>query len=84
MPGSPKRFVYVLESVVTPGRHYVGLTANVSKRLDAHNAGMSPYSARFRPWRLRVAIEFSEESGAVAFEKHLKSPSGRAFAKRHF
>lgn len=37
----PKRFVYVLRSVLDPAQHYVGLTADVSARLDAHNAGLS-------------------------------------------
>jgi hypothetical protein len=29
-------------------------------------------------------MEFSTERDAMAFEKYLKSGSGRAFAKRHF
>jgi len=84
MSEQPKRFVYVLENLKATARHYVGLTSNVPRRLAAHNAGTSLYSARYRPWRLRVAIEFADASGAAAFEKHLKTPSGRAFAKRHF
>jgi len=31
-----------------------------------------------------VSLEFSNETRAVAFEKYLKSASGRAFAKKHF
>ena len=34
--------------------------------------------------RSYVSIEFPSEQKAVAFEKYLKSGSGRAFAKRHF
>jgi putative endonuclease len=37
-----------------------------------------------RPWRLRTYIAFSDEKCARAFEKYLKSGSGRAFAKKHF
>jgi len=37
-----------------------------------------------RPWQLVAAIEFANEQSALAFEKYLKSGSGRAFAKRHF
>jgi hypothetical protein len=37
-----------------------------------------------RPWDLVAVIEFTNEASAVAFEKYLKSGSGRAFAKRHF
>jgi hypothetical protein len=31
-----------------------------------------------------TTIEFANQVSAVAFEKYLKSGSGRAFAKRHF
>ena len=42
--GSPsKRFVYVLRSIHEPGRHYVGLTADVRRRLAWHNAGQSAH-----------------------------------------
>ena len=77
-----KRFVYLLRS--HDGRPYMGLTSNVPARLGFHNAGMSPHTARHRPWELVVTIEFAAEEHAVRFEKYLKTGSGRAFAKRHF
>jgi putative endonuclease len=84
MEPSSKRFVYVLRSDRDQGRHYVGLTANVPKRLQCHNARQSLHTARNRPWRLLVSLEFMDEQAATRFEKYLKSGSGRAFAKRHF
>ena len=36
-----KRFVYVLESRKDPARHYVGLTSDVTTRVDVHNAEFS-------------------------------------------
>jgi len=33
---------------------------------------------------LHVVIEFSDEKRAIRFERHLKSGSGRVFARRHF
>lgn len=77
-------FVYVLRSDVDAARHYVGLTANVTNRIVAHNAGQSVHTARNRPWSLVVSIEFRNERIARRFEHYLKSGSGRAFAKRHF
>jgi predicted GIY-YIG superfamily endonuclease len=82
--GMPKRFVYVLRSLAHPDRRYVGLTSDFARRLEQHNAGLSPFTARHRPWSMTVCIEFSEEHRAAAFERYLKSPSGRAFARRHF
>jgi hypothetical protein len=43
-----------------------------------------PHTAKYRPWRQHVVVEFSTEVAAVAFERYLKSGSGRAFAERHF
>jgi len=76
-------WVYVLRSVSDPGCYYTGLTANLKSRLAAHNAGRCRHTTRFRPWRLDLAIGFSDAPRAVKFEKYLKSGSGVAFAKRH-
>jgi putative endonuclease len=84
MKGIGKRFVYVLRSEQDPERHYVGLTADVERRLHWHNAGPSGYTAVHRPWSVVVVVEFLDERTAVSFERYLKSGSGRAFAKRHF
>ena len=70
------------ESVEHPDESYVGLTDNLKARLAAHNAGHSPHTAKFKPWRLVTYIAFSDEAKAVAFERYLKSASGRAFAKK--
>ena len=80
----PRRFVYVLESVTDPDRHYVGLTADVCKRLHMHNDMCAIHTSKFAPWRLLVAMEFADVDHAVRFEKFLKTGSGRAFARRHF
>jgi putative endonuclease len=77
-------FVYVLRSTRSPGRYYVGLTSDVLRRLATHNSGGSKHTQLLRPWELVVSLEFSSEASAVAFERYLKSGSGRAFAKRHF
>jgi putative endonuclease len=82
--GNGKRFVYVLRSERHPGRHYVGLTADVAKRLEGHNAGQNDHTARERPWSVVVSVEVRTEKAAIRFEKYLKSASGRATAKRHF
>lgn len=65
-------------------RFYTGITTDVSARITWHNAGRCAHTAKHRPWELVVAIEFANEDRALAFERYLKSGSGRAFAKRHF
>jgi putative endonuclease len=75
------KYVYLLESL--DGEHfYVGIADNVRARLIKHNAGEVPHTSKYRPWRVRTYIAFTDEKLAIAFEKYLKSGSGRAFAKR--
>jgi putative endonuclease len=84
MHGIEKRIVYILRSNADQSRHYVGITNDMSTRLDWHNHGPSGYTLSHRPWSLVVSMEFPNEREVVRFEKYLKSGSGRAFAKRHF
>ena len=78
------KYVYLLGSGSRPDKTYIGLTENLEDRLKAHNEGSSAHTARFRPWKLEVAIAFRQDENAESFEEYLKSGSGRAFAKRHF
>ena len=80
----PKRVVYILKSTADPDAYYVGLTSDIQARLTAHNAGLSPHTSSFRPWKALVVIEFDEEKPAAEFERYLKTGSGREFARRHF
>jgi len=43
-----------------------------------------PHTSKFLPWRIETAIAFRDKTKAAAFEKYLKSQSGRAFAGKHF
>ena len=79
----PQTIVYVLKNNDVPPRYYTGLTSHLPTRLDAHNAGRVPHTARGKPWHIDVAIQFADEPRAIAFEKYLKSGSGCAFAQRH-
>jgi len=77
------RIVYVIESESDPTRYYIGLTADLARRIEAHNTGRSRYTRSFRPLRLVVRVEFAMADRAVQFERYLKSHSGRAFLSRH-
>jgi len=52
--------------------------------MQDHNEGRSPHTKKFRPSILVAYFAFAQEKMAVAFEKYLKSASGRAFIRRHF
>ena len=74
--------VYLLQSIRFPNESYVGLTDDLRSRFTAHNAGRSPHTAKYKPWRLVAYIAFSDERKPVEFERYLKSASGRAYAKK--
>lgn len=76
-------YVYILQSVERPDQHYTGLCEDVHKRLTAHNAGQSPHTAKYKPWRIVSFHYFEDIETAAAFERYLKSGSGRAFANKH-
>jgi putative endonuclease len=46
------QYVYLLESVSVPGERYVGVTADLKRRLAEHNAGKSLHTPKFTPWRV--------------------------------
>lgn len=76
------KYVYFLQSIDYPDQHYVGLTDDLRARVRVHNSGGSPHTAKYKPWRLITYVGFSDEAKAVAFERYMKSSSGRAFAKK--
>ncbi len=75
------KYVYILESHDSE-HYYVGVADDLRARLAKHNAGEVPHTSKYKPWRLKTYIAFSDEDQAVAFEQYLKSASGRAFAKK--
>jgi predicted GIY-YIG superfamily endonuclease len=82
MPGF--HYVYILTSKATPNRHYIGRASNLEARLARHNAGRVQATANHRPWRLETVIAFRSRTKTAAFERYLKTHSGRAFARKRF
>lgn len=77
-------YVYILVSESRAGAFYIGFTTELHNRLAAHNAGQVPHTSKFRPWRIRTATAFDNKTRALAFEKYVKSSSGRAFSRKRF
>ena len=77
-------YVYSLESTTDPTKYYVGRTKDIDTRLATHNRGEVGHTKKYIPWKLVFVIWFEDKTKAHAFERYLKSGSGRAFAKRHF
>jgi predicted GIY-YIG superfamily endonuclease len=77
-------YVYVLHSESLHGARYTGCTRDLNARLAKHNSGSVAHTSKHKPWVIETAIRFSDAEKARAFEKYLKSGSGREFARRHF
>jgi putative endonuclease len=77
-------YLCVLESIATPGRHYIGYTTDLHERVRKHQADVSSHTAKYRPWKLKAYFAFETEEIARRFELYLKSGSGRAFYKKQF
>ena len=75
-------YVYLVESLSGNGQRYVGMTSDLRRRLEEHDAGRSSHTSKFRPWRLVTYVAFSDRIKAEAFEGYLKSGSGHAFANK--
>ena len=78
-----KYFVYILKSLKDASKSYIGFTANLERRLVEHNNKTQTYTKRYAPWGLETYVVFSDLSKAKAFERHLKSGSGKAFVNKH-
>ena len=74
----------MIQSISSLERYYVGRTYDLKLRFAAHNRGESIHTAKFAPWQIVTYIAFNDEAKVIAFERYLKSGSGRAFAKKHF
>ena len=77
-------YVYLLKSESHPRQPYIGSTCDLPQRLRDHNEWRCSHTSKFRPWIVIAYFAFVQEQTAIAFEKYLKSGSGRAFINRPF
>ena len=76
--------VYILKSQKFIDKFYVGFTKNIEKRLNQHNTTPTcNQTSKYGPWEVVTYINFSEDTKAREFEKYLKTPSGKAFFRKH-
>jgi predicted GIY-YIG superfamily endonuclease len=75
-------YVHLIKSINNPDRKYIGYTEDLDKRLSNHNCGTTPHTAKYMPWEQVMFFAFSDKDRATAFEKYLKSGSGREFAAK--
>ncbi|PIR48857.1 endonuclease [Candidatus Peregrinibacteria bacterium CG10_big_fil_rev_8_21_14_0_10_55_24] len=69
-------FVYIIQSE-SDQTFYTGMTENLERRLQEHNAGIMKYSSAHKPWKLLYSEECTTREEARNREKYWKSGSGR-------
>jgi putative endonuclease len=75
---APPYRVYVLQNLAQ--RFYIGVTEDVAKRLEQHNAGDSRWTRGKGPWRVVWESELLPLSAARKLENRLKRQGrGRGF-----
>ena len=73
--------VYILQSEKT-GRHYIGFTSDLEKRLQYHNGGKNKSTKNDRPWRVIWREVFENKKDAWLREHQIKRfKGGEAFKK---
>ena len=74
-------YVYAIKSVHRD-YIYVGLTDNLTRRLDQHQRGQNKTTAPYRPFILIYQEVCDTRAEARVREKYLKSGVGKEFLKR--
>jgi putative endonuclease len=78
----PVWYVYILR--FANGQMYKGCTIDIDRRFKKHQSGQVHATRKLLPVELVSYITFNDKYRAYAFEKYLKSGSGRAFLIKHF
>jgi putative endonuclease len=75
-------YVYIL--ICNDLSPYTGFTENLKDRFIRHQNGQVPATKPRLPVKLTFYCAFPDKYKAIAFEKYLKSGSGRAFMNKRF
>lgn len=75
------KYGYILQSQADSNRFCTGIPDDLDARPLKQNSGSVNYTPRYRPWRIKSYVPFTDEIRARSFVSCLKSGSGRALAK---
>jgi putative endonuclease len=58
------KYIHILENE-NAEHFYLGLTDDLRARLAKHNAGEVPHTSKYRPWRIKTYVAFSNTERAI-------------------
>ena len=61
---------------IPSGKHYIGIAADVERRLIEHNTKTGRWTSAFKPWRVVATEEYADRVAASRRERFLKSREG--------
>jgi len=73
--------VYIIKSDRND-RYYIGVTADLRRRLRYHNGGANRSTRKQGPWQVVYSEEFSSKENAWRWERQIKKYKGGAAFKR--
>lgn len=73
-------YAYLLK--LSNGNYYAGSTQDLKLRLKKHQAGEVAHTSKHRPIEIVWYSAFANKETATAFEKYLKTSSGKAFRNK--
>ena len=76
-------YIYVIKSEKN-GKHYIGYTEDLAKRLISHNSGKVRSTKAHRPYKVIYKEEYINKTEARKREIFLKSGQGREELKNKF
>ena len=71
-------YIYIIFSS-TLNKYYFGYTADLSKRLEDHNSGISTFTSKANDWILKYSEPFSSRELAMKREKEIKKKKSRSY-----
>ena len=77
-------YLYILYSN-NSDKYYIGLTTDVTKRLQEHNnpSENKKYTAKHLPWEVKVFFECSDSRGdGLMVERFIKNQKSRVFLEK--
>jgi putative endonuclease len=69
-------YVYIIYSEKID-RYYIGVTDNLTWRLERHNQGWDRYTKRGIPWKIVYTESFENKTDTLRREKELKKLKSR-------
>lgn len=76
--------MYYVYSLRCKEGYYVGCTDNLQDRIERHQKGNVPATAKRLPVKIDFYFAINDKYKAFEFEKYLKSGSGRVLINKHF